>query len=112
MKLKPDVTLHQSVAVVQEAFRSKESDVYMTCGMKPRIDRTTFGSITIEGTVFEHDVIIRLTGRPEKRKKKLSKAIYGTSHMISLTARATRPGMSLHSSLVISSPFHRDTPRG
>ncbi len=52
--------------------------------MKPRIDRTAFGSITIEGDLFEHDVIIRLNGRPEKRKKKLSKAIYGTSHIISL----------------------------
>jgi hypothetical protein len=52
--------------------------------MKPRIDRTAFGSITIEGTEFEHDVIIRLTGRLEKRKKKLSKAVYGTSHIISL----------------------------
>jgi hypothetical protein len=29
-------------------------------------------------------VVIRLTGRPEKRKKKLSKAVYGTSHIISL----------------------------
>jgi hypothetical protein len=52
--------------------------------MKPRIDRTVFGSITIEGMVFEHDVIIRLNGRAEKRKKKLSKAVYGTSHIISL----------------------------
>jgi len=52
--------------------------------MKPRIDRTAFGSITIEGTVFEHDVIIRLTGQLEKRKKKLSKVVYGTSHIISL----------------------------
>jgi hypothetical protein len=52
--------------------------------MKPRIDRTTFGSITVEGTVFEHDVIIRPDGRVEKRKKKLSKAVYGTSHTISL----------------------------
>lgn len=38
--------------------------------MKPRIDWAAFGSITIEGTEFEHDVIIRLNGRPEKRKKK------------------------------------------
>jgi hypothetical protein len=29
-------------------------------------------------------VVIRLDGEPEKRKKKLSKAIYGTSHVISL----------------------------
>ncbi|GHO82174.1 Mth938-like domain-containing protein [Dictyobacter formicarum] len=52
--------------------------------MKPHIDQTTFGSITIEGTIFEHDVIIRLNGQVEKRKKKLSKAIYGTSHILSL----------------------------
>src|SRR5713226_2543910 len=52
--------------------------------MKPSIDQTSFGSITIEGTVFEHDVIIRLNGQVEKRKKKLSKAVYGTSHIMSL----------------------------
>ena len=52
--------------------------------MEPRIDRTEFGSVTIEGEVFDHDVIIRLGGRMEKRKKKLSKAVYGTSHTISL----------------------------
>ena len=51
--------------------------------MKPGIDQTTFGSITIEGTVFPHDVIIRRDGQVKKRKKKLSKALYGTSHIIS-----------------------------
>jgi hypothetical protein len=52
--------------------------------MKPNIDQTTFGSITIEGTVFEHDIVIKLSSEVEKRKKKLSKAIYGTSHILSL----------------------------
>lgn len=52
--------------------------------MKPRIDGTEFGSITIEGAVLEHDVLIRLSGEIKKRKKKLSKAIFGTSHIISL----------------------------
>ena len=52
--------------------------------MEPRIDRTAFGSVTINGAVFTHDVIIRLGGRVEKRNKKLSKAVYGTSHTISL----------------------------
>lgn len=52
--------------------------------MKPYIDQTVFGSITIEGSRFEHDVIIRLDGQVKKRKKKLSKAVYGTSHVISL----------------------------
>lgn len=52
--------------------------------MKPHIDQTAFGSITIEGTAFEHDVIIRLDSQVKKRKKKLSKSVYGTSHVVSL----------------------------
>jgi hypothetical protein len=51
--------------------------------MKPTINSTRFGSITIEGEIYDHDVLIRLDGKVSKRKKKLSKAIYGTSHMIS-----------------------------
>jgi hypothetical protein len=51
---------------------------------KPHIDCTSFGSITIDGTVFEHDVVIAANGAVRKRKKKLSKAIYGNSHTISL----------------------------
>jgi len=52
--------------------------------MKPRINGTEFGSITIEGETIEYDVIIRLNGEVKKRKKKLSKAVYGTSHIVSL----------------------------
>ena len=52
--------------------------------MKPSIDQTQFGSITIEGTDFEYDVLIRQSGQVKKRKKKLSKMVYGTSHIISL----------------------------
>ncbi len=40
--------------------------------------------ITIEGEFLENDVLIRLDEQVKKRKKKLSKAVYGTSHMISL----------------------------
>ncbi len=47
------------------------------------IERTSFGSITIDGRTYEHDVIIRLSGEVVKRKKKLSKKYYGTSHVIS-----------------------------
>src|SRR5438094_944433 len=47
------------------------------------IDRTEFGSITIDGKNYEHDVIIHLSGQVEKRRKKLSKEEYGTSHIIS-----------------------------
>jgi hypothetical protein len=52
--------------------------------MQPRIDRTRFGSVTIDGKEFTHDVLIRLGGQVQKRKKKLSKAVYGTAHTISL----------------------------
>lgn len=52
--------------------------------MKPNIDATEFGSITIEGKTFEKDVLIRLDGDVRKRKKKLSKEVYGTSHKISV----------------------------
>lgn len=52
--------------------------------MHPRIDSTEFGSITIDGSVYDHDVIFRLNGRVKKRKKKLSKEVYGTSHIVSL----------------------------
>ncbi len=47
------------------------------------IDATEFGSITIDGKTYEHDVIIRLSGKVEKRRKRLSKEEYGTSHIIS-----------------------------
>lgn len=52
--------------------------------MKPQIDGTAFGSITVEGETLEHDILIRLDGTVKKRKKRLSKEVYGTSHVISL----------------------------
>jgi hypothetical protein len=56
--------------------------------VKVYIEKTKFGSITITGEKYEHDVLIRLNGRVEKRKKKLSKEIFGTSHIISLAEAA------------------------
>ena len=47
------------------------------------IERSEFGSITIDGKIYEHDVLIRLSGEVVKRKKKLSKKLYGTSHTLS-----------------------------
>lgn len=52
--------------------------------VKPRIDGMEFGWIRIDGEKYEHDVVIRLDGKVKKRKKKLSKAVYGTSHKVSL----------------------------
>ena len=58
--------------------------------MKPRIDAVSFGAITVGGTAIKHDVIISLNGEVRKRRKKLSKAVYGTSHTVSLAeAEAT-----------------------
>jgi hypothetical protein len=48
-----------------------------------RIDRSEFGSITVDGKTYDHDVMIGLSGRVSKRKKKLSKQQYGTSHVVS-----------------------------
>jgi hypothetical protein len=60
------------------AIRTKGSD------MKPKINDTEFGSITIGNEKFEHDVLVHLDGKVSKRKKKLSKAVFGTSHLLSL----------------------------
>jgi hypothetical protein len=51
--------------------------------VKPTIKDTGFGYITVEGTRIEHDILIRLSGQIKKRKKRLSKDLYGTSHIIS-----------------------------
>jgi hypothetical protein len=48
-----------------------------------RIEGTSFGDITIDGKTYDYDVVIRLDGDIEKRKKKLSKKLYGTSHVVS-----------------------------
>ena len=52
--------------------------------MKPLIEATQFGSITLGGTVYDHDVLVCPDATVKRRKKKLSKAVYGTSHTISL----------------------------
>ncbi len=52
--------------------------------MKPAIGDTGFGYIFVDGSRIEHDIVICLSGKIKKRKKKLSKAVYGTSHIVSL----------------------------
>ena len=51
--------------------------------MKPRLSGTGFGWIDVDEERISHDILIRLDGEVTKRKKKLSKEIYGTSHTIS-----------------------------
>jgi hypothetical protein len=57
--------------------RVSDEEVTMT------IDSTIFGAITSDGKTYEHDVVVRLYGEVVKRKKKLSKKLYGTSHVLS-----------------------------
>jgi hypothetical protein len=52
--------------------------------MRPEIQGTEFGSITVAGEVYDHDIVIWLSGKVKKRKKKLSKEQSGTSHVVSL----------------------------
>lgn len=52
--------------------------------MKPTLSGTGFGWIDVGEERISHDILIRLNGEVTKRKKKLSKEIYGTSHTISL----------------------------
>lgn len=52
--------------------------------MRPPIKTTEFGSITIGGVVYDHDLLVCPGAKVRKRKKKLSKAVYGSSHTISL----------------------------
>lgn len=52
--------------------------------VKVVIDGTSFGSITINGQCYEHDVVITLGGEILKRNKKPAKKKYGTSHKIPL----------------------------
>ena len=47
------------------------------------IDRSEFGSITIDGKTYDHDITIDLSHHISKRHKKLSKELYGTSHVLS-----------------------------
>jgi hypothetical protein len=63
--------------------KARGTDYERKSPMKPTLNETGFGFITVDNKRVKHDILIRLDGRLEKRKKKLSKAIYGTSHTIS-----------------------------
>jgi hypothetical protein len=52
--------------------------------MIPEIEKQAFGWIQIQGHRYNKDIIIEQDGAIRKRRKKLSKAVYGTSHKISI----------------------------
>ncbi len=47
------------------------------------IESCCFGVITVDGTQYQHDIVIRMDGSIVKRRKRLSKAQFGTSHKFS-----------------------------
>jgi len=53
--------------------------------MKPTLQKTGFGFIETGSERIKHDIYILLSGKIKKRRKKLSKQVYGTSHKISRT---------------------------
>ena len=42
--------------------------------MKPVIDATKFGSITADGETFDHDIVIRLSGKVKNRMEEVVEA--------------------------------------
>jgi hypothetical protein len=48
----------------------------------PTITGTQFGAITLGKETYDKDIYIRADGTVQKRKKKLAKQAYGTSHKI------------------------------
>lgn len=50
----------------------------------PEVKDTSFGNITVDNQTYNHDIIITTSGEIKKRKKELSKKLYGTSHKLSL----------------------------
>ena len=59
--------------------------------MAMRIDQFTFGSIRIDGVIYEHDVVIA-RGRVRKRKKKSSKPFRDAFGHTRCPSRRTSPG--------------------
>ena len=55
-----------------------------------KIDETEFGSITIAGKTYEHDVVIRLADKVVKRKKKLSKRLGRVAKLVEIGRRGHR----------------------
>ena len=51
-------------------------------GKSPKINKTSFGEITVDKNTYEKDIYILADGEIKRRKKSLAKKVYGTSHKI------------------------------
>jgi hypothetical protein len=46
------------------------------------LEYPSFGKIIVDGTTYEHDIVVYPSGRVERRKKEISKLKHGTSHKL------------------------------
>ena len=75
--------------------------------MESRIDAAGFGTITVDGKVIKHDIVITLNGEVRRRSKQLSKAVYGTSHTLSLAEAEATYESGAHSLIIGCGHFDR-----
>lgn len=47
-----------------------------------KFEGTSFGSVVFNGKHYEYDIMVLPDGKVEKRRKNLSKSIFGTSHKL------------------------------
>jgi hypothetical protein len=72
--------------------------------MEPRIDRTQFGSVTVEGAVFTHDVIIRLGGQVKKRGHRVEAPIQPRAKVLPMLPHIPRGSVAI---LVLTKALRR-----
>jgi len=78
-----DAVVMGAVAEARNAInRSPFKKRYSRHPKVPRIERVTFGEITIGDDVYGEDIYIRATGKVRKRKKDRARERYGSSHVI------------------------------
>lgn len=75
--------------------------------MHPQIDKAIFGWIQINGQKYKHDIVIEQNSTIRKRKKKLSKAEFGTSHIVSLAEAQDIYSKNLETLLIGSGMFDK-----
>lgn len=75
--------------------------------MLPLIVKPLFGQIKVDGKKYKYDIVVEPDGSVRKRNKKLSKAVYRTSHKISLTEAVDIYRVGMPDLLICSGLFNR-----
>lgn len=78
-----DAVVLGAVALARiRAKRSPFSRRFAAVPDYPAVEGTSFGEVTVGGTTYDHDLLIRAGGEIKKRKKGPAKKRYGTSHKL------------------------------